>query len=110
NKCYDGTAQVNRNSIHFVSEVIHDDEINLEYSNVEYSNAGPGTGILVTMNGLYLTGNDEGNYELTSTSVSTTANIEAMPTAGTLVKTPDDAGIFESADVSAILTAGSGGN
>ncbi len=109
-KCFDGTAQVNMNSIHIVCEVIDGDEINLEYSDAEYANAGPGLDILVTMNGLYLTGNDTENYALTSTWASTTAIIEALPISGTLAKTPDAAGIVESNDVSAVLTGGSGGN
>jgi hypothetical protein len=109
-KCYDGSTQADMNSIHFVCEVIPDDEIDIGYSNVEYANAGPGTGILVTMTGLHLTGNDKWNYELTSTSATTTAKIEAIPLPGTLAKTPDAESIVESNEVSAVLIAGSGGN
>src|SRR5690606_32874304 len=63
-----------------------------------FANAGPGTEITVTVSGLTLVGADAGNYMLTSTEATTTADIYALPVITSAVKTS-----YHGADISCAL-------
>jgi hypothetical protein len=63
---------------------------------------------LTTTTDYYVTNSDANDCE--SLSITVTVAVEPTPVSGTLTKTPDATNVCEGDDVSAILTAGTGGN
>ncbi len=75
-KVYDGTTAATLDtSDAMLMGVVMDDDVVLDVSDAvgTFANAGPGTGIVVTISGLVITGADAGNYILVQPT--TTANI-----------------------------------
>jgi hypothetical protein len=72
NKVYDGTtaATVTLSDDRFAGDVFTD-----SYANAAFSDPNVGTGKTVTVNGISIAGTDAGNYALSDTSVTTTADI-----------------------------------
>lgn len=78
-KVYDGTTSATiatRN----LTGVIGSDDVSLSGGTANFASANVGTWT-VTATGLTLTGNDAGNYQLSSTTATTTASILPLPTA-----------------------------
>jgi hypothetical protein len=74
NKAFDGTTSatiVTRS----LSGVVGADSVTLSGGTATFADANVGNGKTVTANGLSLTGADAGNYNLTSTTATTTADI-----------------------------------
>jgi hypothetical protein len=76
NKVYDGatTAAVNLTDDRFASDIFTD-----SYISAMFSDKNVGVGKTVTISGLSISGTDAGNYTLSNTAASTTANITARP-------------------------------
>src|SRR5882724_4297209 len=76
NKVYDGatTAAVNLTDDRFASDIFTD-----SYISAMFSDKNVGVGKTVTINGLSISGTDAGNYTLSNTAASTTADITARP-------------------------------
>ena len=83
-KTYDGTTIINLSDIiinvkdPYESNLAEKDLIKATADKAEYSSAGVGANIPVTVSGIQLTGEKAGNYELTETSLQTTGNITAV--------------------------------
>jgi hypothetical protein len=76
NKVYDGTAAATIASRSLTGE-IEGDDVSLSGGTALFSDKHVGDGKTVTATGLGLSGTDAGNYELASTSATTTADITA---------------------------------
>jgi hypothetical protein len=78
NKVYDGsaTATISSNSL---QGVLGSDNVSLSGGSATFANKNVGTAKTVSVTGLSLTGSDAANYQLGSTSASTTANITTRP-------------------------------
>src|SRR5207247_704734 len=76
NKEYDGTTTATLSS-QTLSGVIAGDVVSLTVTAANFDNKNVGTGKTVTATGLSLTGADAGNYQLSSTTATTTADITA---------------------------------
>jgi hypothetical protein len=63
------------------------DVVNLLVAEAHFDNASANAGKTVTATGLSLSGADAGNYQLSSTTATTTATIWALPTGTALVST-----------------------
>jgi hypothetical protein len=74
NKTYDGTttATVTLADNRIVGDVFTD-----TYGSAAFSSSAVGNGKTVTVTGIYIAGTDAGNYSLTNTTTTTTANILA---------------------------------
>jgi peptidoglycan/xylan/chitin deacetylase (PgdA/CDA1 family) len=79
-KTYDGTTSgtVSGRSL---SGVISPDVVSLSGGTAVFADKNAGTGHPVTVSGLTLSGADSGNYQLSSTSVVTSANVAQRPLA-----------------------------
>jgi hypothetical protein len=66
----DTTATVTLSDNHLTGDNVTD-----TYTSANFSNAGPGTNIPVTVNGISISGPDAGNYSLQDTSTTTAADI-----------------------------------
>src|SRR5207245_60496 len=76
NKTYDGTTAATITS-RTLSGVIGSDDINLIGGTATFANKNAGNGKTVRATGLSLSGTSAGNYQLASTSATTTADITA---------------------------------
>ncbi|HLX72053.1 MAG TPA: MBG domain-containing protein, partial [Verrucomicrobiae bacterium] len=76
NKTYDGTLAAT-NATTGLSGVINSDVVNLTIGTVAFTDKNVGNGKTVIASGLGLSGANAGNYTLTSTSATNTANITA---------------------------------
>src|SRR5205814_9788424 len=80
NKQYDGNSTA---TVTLSTNELAGDAISASYANASFANKNVGTGKAVSVSGIAISGADAGNYNLTNTTASTTANI----TARTLVVT-----------------------
>src|SRR6185503_11746776 len=78
NKIYDGTTAATI-ATRTISGVIGDDNVSLNGGTATFADENVGNGKSVTVTGLSLSGDDAGNYQLDSTSATTTADITARP-------------------------------
>jgi hypothetical protein len=76
NKVYDGTtnATVTLADNHLAGDVVTD-----SYTSAAFTNKNIGTGKVVTVFGITISGTDSGNYVLTNSTAVTTANITLAP-------------------------------
>ena len=72
NKVYDATTTA---SASLISDMLSGDSLSLSSTSANFDTKNVGTSKTVTVNGLAISGTDAGNYNLTNTSTSTTANI-----------------------------------
>jgi len=77
NKPFDGTTNatvtLSDNRLQFAADTFTDG-----YTSASFANIGPGSGITVNVSGVFITGPGAGNYVLTSTTATTTANIDSI--------------------------------
>src|SRR6185369_7374560 len=78
NKIYDGTTAATI-ATRTISGVLGIDNVSLDGGTATFADENVGTGKTVTATGLSLSGADAGNYQLDSTSATTTADITARP-------------------------------
>ena len=78
NKNYDGTTTATQKSAIVLSGVISGDTVTATASKYSFASAAAGTGKTVTATGITLSGADSGNYKLSSTQATTTANINKV--------------------------------
>ncbi|QJX48210.1 T9SS type A sorting domain-containing protein [Hymenobacter taeanensis] len=76
NKEYNGTTTALINGLS-LSGIVESDAVSFTINALNFSDKNVGSGKTVTASGLELAGTDKGNYSLTSTSASTTADITA---------------------------------
>jgi len=76
NKVYDATTTA---TVTLSANAITGDMLTVAYASANFSDKNVGTAKLLTATGLTITGTDAGNYQLLSTTVSTTADITARP-------------------------------
>ncbi len=81
NKVYDGTTAATILT-RTLTGVIGTDDVSLTGGTATFADKNFGTGKTVTATGLSLTGTKAGNYQLSSTSATTTANITALHITG----------------------------
>ena len=74
NKTYDGNADA---TVTFTDDRVSGDVFTVDYTSASFNNKNVGTGKPVSVSGISLSGTDAGNYNLTNTTDSTTANITA---------------------------------
>lgn len=75
NKVYDGTSSATITGRSLSGTIYNSDVVSLTGGTAAFESAGAGNGKTVNASGLSLTGADSGNYQLASTSASTTADI-----------------------------------
>ena len=80
NKTYDGGTSAN---VVLGDDRITGDVLSLSADSASFADKNAGTGKTVTVTGIALDGQDAGNYELASTSASTSANIDKRGLAAT---------------------------
>jgi hypothetical protein len=81
NKVYDGTTDATLVATDAIfAGMIANDKLNVFNANGAFENKEVGTAKTVNISNLALGGTDAGNYNLTSTTATTTANITAVPT------------------------------
>jgi uncharacterized repeat protein (TIGR01451 family) len=85
-KCFDNNTSATLSRINVVG-VISPDVVTITAGSVSFSDAAIGNGKTVTASGLTLGGSGAGNYVLSSTTATTTANIRALPGIVTLALT-----------------------
>ncbi|SAL07260.1 hypothetical protein AWB78_08501 [Caballeronia calidae] len=91
-KTYDGTTNASLGADNLaLAGVLGSDQVGLVGSQALYNNPSVGTGKLVTVSGLHLTGGDASNYVLSSGAVSATVGV-IVAGAGTITPTPPDLG------------------
>jgi hypothetical protein len=78
NKIYDGTTTASI-ATRTISGVIGDENVSLNGGTATFADENVGTAKSVTVTGLSLSGDDAGNYQLASTSATTTADITPRP-------------------------------
>ena len=71
NKTYDGNTDASVTLQYDVGE----DDVTVNYTNAYFETSNAGSDVLVTVKGLDLSGNDMNKYELASTTITTTADI-----------------------------------
>ncbi|HEY6963326.1 MAG TPA: YDG domain-containing protein, partial [Gaiellaceae bacterium] len=74
NKVYDGTADA---TVSLSSDKLAADTLTLGYTGASFDDKNVGTGKAVGVSGISISGADAGNYHLTGTTASTTADIAA---------------------------------
>ena len=79
NKEYDGTTAA---TVNLSSDKLSGDTVTLDYTSASFNDKNVGTGKPVSVTGISISGADAGNYNLTNTSESTTANITAKSVTG----------------------------
>ena len=72
NKQYDGNSTA---TVTLSTNKLAGDAISASYANATFANKNVGTGKAVSVSGIAISGADAGNYNLTNTTASTTANI-----------------------------------
>src|SRR5206468_10131608 len=82
-KTYDGTTAATI-ATRTLSGVIGSDNVSLSGGTATFADANVGNGKTVTATGLSLSGTAAGNYQLASTSATTTANITAATLTGSI--------------------------
>ncbi|MFZ1934316.1 MAG: YDG domain-containing protein [Thermoguttaceae bacterium] len=75
NKVYDGTTTA---TVTLSDDRVTGDIFTESYTAAAFSDANPGTGKTVTVTGISITGADAGNYVLSSTTATTTADITQL--------------------------------
>ncbi len=94
NKAYDGTTTA---TVGLTDNRVAGDVLTTSYTSANFASSSVGNSKLVSVTGLGATGTDAGNYVLSSTTATTTANITAFATGGTTTVTPADVVIVSSA-------------
>ena len=94
NKAYDGTTTA---TVGLTDNRVAGDVLSTSYSSANFVNASVGNSKLVTVTGIGATGTDAGNYIVSSTTATTTANITAFSNGGSVVITPADIVIVSTA-------------
>ena len=74
NKVYDGTTAA---TVTLSDNKVTGDNVTDSYATATFADASVGTGKVVSVSGISIGGSDAGNYALSSTTASTTANITA---------------------------------
>ena len=74
NKVYDGTANA---TVTLSDNRVSGDILSASYTAASFTNKNVGTGKMVSVSGITISGTDSTNYVLAATTVSTTANITA---------------------------------
>jgi len=82
-KEYDGDNTVDDTVTLALSDMVTGDDVSATYTDATYDNANAGTGKIVTVNGITLTGDDAGNYTV-DTSCTLTGEITKAPITATL--------------------------
>ena len=72
NKIYDGNTSA---TVNLSTNKLTGDDVTANYTSASFANKNVGTDKAVSVNGITLSGADAGNYNLTNTTASTTANI-----------------------------------
>jgi hypothetical protein len=72
NKVYDGTTAA---TVTLSDDRLSGDRLNVNYASATFSDKNVGIGKTVTISGIFINGQDAGDYTLASTSTTTTANI-----------------------------------
>ena len=79
NKTYDGTANA---TVTLSDNKVSGDAVTDAYTSARFAPDGTvGTGKTVNVSGISISGTDAGNYSLSSTTATTSANIDKKPTA-----------------------------
>ena len=94
NKAYDGTTTA---TVGLTDNRVAGDVLTTSYTSANFTNAAVGNSKLVNVSGIGATGTDAGNYVLSNTTATTTANITAFATGGTTTVTPADIVIVSTA-------------
>ena len=105
NKVYDGTTTASVTCT--LAGVVGTDNVTCSAASANFSQAGVGTGLTVTATGITLGGAAAGNYQLSSTMATTTANITTRPITATLMaqnKTYDGTNTEPNANMRCSLT------
>jgi hypothetical protein len=76
NKVYDGTTTA---SVTLSDDRIAGDVFTDSFTTASFADKNAGNGKTVTVSGVAISGTDAGNYQLASTTITTTANITARP-------------------------------
>jgi fibronectin type 3 domain-containing protein len=100
NKTYDATTSATISTL-TLSDDQGEDDVSLAGGSATFDSKNVGVGKTVLISGLTLMGADAGNYELSSTSVSTTANITAAPVNGSVTAASKP---YDATTAAAILT------
>jgi len=104
NKIYDGNANA---TVNLSDDRISGDILTVNFASASFADPNVGNGKLVTVNGLSLTGTDSGNYNLASTTVTTTADITiAGQVINVTTSAPATAANGSSFNVAATATSG----
>ena len=74
NKTYDASVAATSS---LTSNQLQNDALTLSNTSSSFENKNTGTGKIVTVSGLSISGNDSGNYSLANTTATTTANVVA---------------------------------
>ena len=106
NKVYDGTTTATATN-QPLSGVVNGDSVSLTGGTATFANKNVGTGKTVTDTGLSLTGTGAGNYQLASTTATTTANITPMALTITAVANTKTYDATTAAAATPTITAGS---
>jgi hypothetical protein len=76
NKVYDGNTSA---SVTLATDKLSGDSVSAAYTSASFASTHVGSGKTVSVSGISISGADAGNYNLTSTSATTSANISARP-------------------------------
>ena len=105
NKVYDGTTTASVTCT--LMGVLGTDNVTCSAASANFSQVGVGTGLTVTATGITLGGTAAGNYQLSSTTATTTASISTRPITAALKatnKTYDGTAAEPNANMSCTLT------
>ena len=106
NKVYDGTTTATATNQPLVG-LVNGDSVSLTGGTATFANKNVGTSLTVTDTGLSLTGTGAGNYQLASTTATTTANITPMALTITAVVNTKVYDATNSAAATPTITSGS---
>ena len=98
NKTYDGN---NTASVTLSDNRVSGDVLTVSFTTATFDNRNVGTGKTVTVNGISISGTDAGNYSLSSTTATTTANITALAIIGGITAANK---VYDSTTAATILT------
>jgi hypothetical protein len=76
NKTYDGTADA---TVMLSTDKLTGDTVSAAYTSASFANKHVGTGKTVSVSGISISGGEAGNYHLTNTTASTSADIDQRP-------------------------------
>lgn len=99
-KVYDGTTTADISSVTLNGKVPGDEVyVNIPAATAEFSDASIENGKTVSVTGLELAGTEAGNYQLTSTSASTTGNIVPVGTVAAPIVSPVEDSILSGTSI-----------